>query len=110
VFALCVSNVNDNAGVVVGVATEVVKSGLRLPELKLVTVPDPPPPDAVAETLEPEILHVTEAEFTKLGTGGTNVPLTFKDRPAPNALSKMMKFSATVSSIPKVANPKFGVN
>lgn len=36
--------VKESAGVVLAVATLVVKSGERLPEEKLVTVPDPPPP------------------------------------------------------------------
>ena len=40
-FAFCVLKEKDSAGVVVAVATEVVNNGLRLPELKLVTVPVP---------------------------------------------------------------------
>jgi hypothetical protein len=39
VFAFCVFNEKDSAGVVVGVATEVVKSSERLPEEKEVTEP-----------------------------------------------------------------------
>jgi hypothetical protein len=38
-----VESVNDNAGVEVGAVTLVVNSGTRLPELKEVTVPPPPP-------------------------------------------------------------------
>jgi hypothetical protein len=38
--------VNVRAGVVVAVATLVVKSGERVPALKLVTEPDPPPIEA----------------------------------------------------------------
>ena len=51
VFADWLVSENESAGVVVAVATAVVKSGLRFPEEKLVTVPDPPPPpDPVAFT------------------------------------------------------------
>jgi hypothetical protein len=39
VFAVCVFNANVKAGVVVGVATDVVNNGLRFPEEKDVTVP-----------------------------------------------------------------------
>jgi hypothetical protein len=39
VLAVCVLKEKDNAGVVVGVATEVVNKGLKLPALKLETVP-----------------------------------------------------------------------
>ena len=49
VFAFCVFNEKDSAGVVVGVATEVVKRGERLPEEKEVTEPPPPPPDGVSQ-------------------------------------------------------------
>jgi predicted RecA/RadA family phage recombinase len=40
VFAVCVFNANVKAGVVVGVATDVVNNGLRFPEEKDVTVPE----------------------------------------------------------------------
>jgi hypothetical protein len=40
------------AGVVVGVATLVVKSGERFPALKLVTVPLPPPPQPELNAVE----------------------------------------------------------
>ena len=43
VLAFCVLSANESAGVVVGVATEVVNSGERLPEEKEVTEPLPPP-------------------------------------------------------------------
>ena len=42
--AVCVDNVNDSAGVLVGALTLVVNSGERFPALKVVTVPPPPPP------------------------------------------------------------------
>jgi hypothetical protein len=42
VLAAALESENDKAGVLVGVATEVVKSGDKFPELKVVTVPDPP--------------------------------------------------------------------
>jgi hypothetical protein len=41
--AAAFDNANERAGVVVAVATEAVNSGLRLPELNEVTVPDPAP-------------------------------------------------------------------
>ena len=43
-FAAALVRENVSAGVVVAVATEVVKSGERVPALKDVTVPEPPPP------------------------------------------------------------------
>jgi hypothetical protein len=43
VCAVCVFNVKLNDGVVVGFETEVVNSGERVPALKVVTVPEPPP-------------------------------------------------------------------
>ena len=42
VLADCDVNVNDKAGVVVGVPTDVVNKGDKLPDVKLVTVPLPP--------------------------------------------------------------------
>src|SRR2546429_8343383 len=44
VCAAALDNAKLSAGVVVGVATLVVKIGERLPAEKLVTVPVPPPP------------------------------------------------------------------
>ena len=52
VLGLCVFNEKDSAGVVVGVATEVVNSGERLPEEKEVTEP-PPPPETVDQYVTP---------------------------------------------------------
>src|SRR5690348_6301764 len=46
-------NVNASDGVVVAFATEVEKSGARLPALNEVTVPDPPPAAQVAQTTLP---------------------------------------------------------
>src|ERR1039458_1167087 len=40
-FCACVFKAKDNAGVELPLATEVVNSGLRLPALKVVTVPVP---------------------------------------------------------------------
>ena len=56
VLAVCVVNVNERAGVEVGLATAVVNSGARLPELNDVTVPPPPPPPGPinAQVLVPE--------------------------------------------------------
>jgi len=42
---------NVSAGVVVAVATLVVNSGDRFPALKLVTVPEPPPPEHAAPVI-----------------------------------------------------------
>ena len=47
VLAVWVERVKESAGVVVAVATEVVKMGDSVPALKLVTVPPTPPPNAV---------------------------------------------------------------
>jgi len=57
-----------SAGVVVAVATEVVKIGDRFPALKVVTVPEPPPPEycgifsvfptRVEAPLEPVVVRV----------------------------------------------------
>jgi hypothetical protein len=45
-----VFRVKPRDGVVVAVDTEVVKRGLSVPALKLVTVPDPPPPGGSIST------------------------------------------------------------
>jgi hypothetical protein len=107
VFAVCVFNANVKAGVVVGVATDVVNNGLRFPEEKDVTVPVPPV-IAVADTLLPVTLNVTVALLTKF-TLGMTVPFMRTEEPAPTAASMSTKFSATIGSIPIKDKNRFGV-
>ena len=52
-FAVCVLKENVSAGVVVAVATEVVNKGLNAPALNEVTVPEPNPDMAEANTTAP---------------------------------------------------------
>ena len=60
-FCAALESENDRAGVVEAVDTEVVNNGLRLPELKVVTVPVPAGISAVTSALkvgaaaEPEV-------------------------------------------------------
>ena len=68
VFAVCVFNANVKAGVVVGVATDVVNNGLRFPEEKDVTVP--PEVAGVAAVNNPVIALY---EFKNSPATGANV-------------------------------------
>jgi hypothetical protein len=107
-FWAALVNAKESAGVELAFATDVVKSGLRLPALNVVTVP--PELEAVADTLLPTTLNVTVALFTKLGLEITD-PLIFTadpNGPAANA-STRTKFSATIGSIPFKDRSKFGV-
>ena len=58
VYAPAFDSVKLNAGVVVAVATEVVNSGDKLPDEKLVTVPPPPPPEEDKVSVMPENVQV----------------------------------------------------
>jgi hypothetical protein len=104
-----VSKENERAGVVVGVATDVVNSGIRLPALKLLT-PPPPPPDAVADILLPDTEKTTVALLMRFAGAGTTTPLTSMDAEMlPKAVSIKTKSSATIGSHPLRLNPRFGV-
>ena len=65
-FADWLTCANVRAGVVVEVATLVVKSGERLPELKLVTVPEPVP-TATPLTNNPVALMVPKPSAPPVG-------------------------------------------
>jgi ABC-type lipopolysaccharide export system ATPase subunit len=94
------------AGVVVAVATEVVNSGLRVPALKLVTVPL----ETVIETLLPTTENVAVALLTKLAGAGTATPFTsIVALMEPNAVSIRYKSSATMGSMPLRLRPRFAV-
>jgi hypothetical protein len=105
-FCPALERENVSAGVVVGLATDVVNNGLRFPALKLETVPLPPPAD-VKEMLLPATLNVTVAEFIKFAGAGTGVPLTFTEpEMLPNAASMSKKLSVVTSSVPQRPNPR----
>jgi hypothetical protein len=69
-FADWVFKVKDSAGVVVGVATDVVNSGERLPEEKEDTVPEPPPPETVDQYVTPLTPFVVSTCPAVPGLGG----------------------------------------
>jgi hypothetical protein len=112
-LAACVVSVKVNAGVVVGLVTEVVATASKFPALKLVTVPLV---GTYAEMLpEPSTWKVTlvfppgaaGVVPLKLGLAITE-PLTFtEDEPPPTAASMRIKFSTTTASAPHNAKPRF---
>jgi hypothetical protein len=62
VLAAALDKENVKAGVVLDVATDVLNKGVRLPAVKLVTVPLPPPPPValiVTAPVPPDGLMVT---------------------------------------------------
>jgi hypothetical protein len=118
VLANSVARLKVNAGVLVGVATEVVMIEPMFPALKDVTVPLPPAEGTYADMLEPDTWNVTlvfppgAAGVVPLKLGFvTEDPLTYTDPPPPppRLASMIKKLYAISSSMPYKANPKFGV-
>jgi hypothetical protein len=118
VFAVCVFNANVKAGVVVGVATDVVNNGLRFPEEKDVTVP---PEVAGVAAVNSPVAALYEFKNSPATTGNETGNCDFNANaesrtpesstfPAPSVVTTSLagaaaKFAAAVAAVSVLPDP-----